>query len=97
MYGGSFDLDSGSFFEQYHVFSLVWTANKLTWLVDDEVYHEMALDDSANLAPFRESFFLIMNVAVGGNWPGYPDPADDDVVFPQEMIVDYIRIFQPID
>ena len=57
----------------------------------------MALDDSANLAPFRESFFLIMNVAVGGSWPGYPDPADDDVVFPQEMIVDYIRILQPID
>ena len=96
MYRGSFGLDSGSFFEQYR-FSLVWTADELTWLVDDEVYHEMALDDSANLAPFRESFFLIMNVAVGGNWPGYPDPADDGVVFPQEMIVDYIRIFQPSD
>ena len=57
----------------------------------------MALDDSANLAPFRKSFFLIMNVAVGGNWPGYPDPANDDVVFPQEMTVDYIRIFQPVE
>jgi len=97
MYGGAFDLESGSFFGEYHVFSLIWTADKLTWLVDDEVYHEMALDDSANLAPFRKSFFLIMNVAVGGNWPGYPDPANDDVVFPQEMVVDYIRIFQPVE
>ena len=97
MFGGAFDLESGSFFGEYHVFSLVWTADKLTWLVDDEVYHEMVLDDSANLAPFRKSFFLIMNVAVGGNWPGYPDPANDDVVFPQEMIVDYIRIFQPVE
>ena len=97
MFGKAFDLESGSFFGEYHVFSLIWTADKLTWLVDDEVYHEMALDDSANLAPFRKSFFLIMNVAVGGNWPGYPDPANDDVVFPQEMIVDYIRIFQPVE
>ena len=69
MYRGSFGLDSGSLFEQYR-FSLVWTADELTWLVDDEVYHEMALDDSANLAPFRESFFLIINVAVSGNWLG---------------------------
>ena len=97
MFGKAFDLESGSFFGEYHVFSLIWTADKLAWLVDDEVYHEMALDDSANLAPFRKSFFLIMNVAVGGNWPGYPDPANDDVVFPQEMIVDYIRIFQPVE
>jgi beta-glucanase (GH16 family) len=97
MFGKAFDLESGSFFGEYHVFSLIWTADKLTWLVDDEVYHEMALDDSANLAPFRKSFFLIMNVAVGGNWPGYPDPANDDLVFPQEMIVDYIRIFQPVE
>ena len=97
MFGKAFDLESGSFFGEYHVFSLIWTADKLTWLVDDEVYHEMVLDDSANLAPFRKSFFLIMNVAVGGNWPGYPDPANDDVVFPQEMIVDYIRIFQPVE
>ena len=67
MFGKAFDLESGSFFGEYHVFSLIWTADKLTWLVDDEVYHEMALDDSANLAPFRKSFFLIMNVAVGGN------------------------------
>ena len=96
-YGRAFDLDSGSFFGEYHVFSLIWTADKLTWLVDDQIYNEMTLNGSANLAPFREAFFFIMNVAVGGNWPGYPDPADNDVIFPQEMIVDYIRVFQPVN
>ena len=58
-YGRAFNLDSGSFFGEYHVFSLIWTADKLTWLVDDQIYNEMTLNGSANLAPFREAFSLL--------------------------------------
>jgi len=43
------------------------------------------------LSEFKENFFLIMNVAVGGNWPGNPDAT---TIFPQTMYVDYVRVFQ---
>jgi beta-glucanase (GH16 family) len=43
------------------------------------------------MAEFREKFFIIMNVAVGGNWPGAPDAT---TTFPQKMYVDYVRVFQ---
>jgi beta-glucanase (GH16 family) len=46
---------------------------------------------AADLAEFDERFFFIFNVAVGGNWPGNPDAT---TVFPQKMIVDYVRVFQ---
>ena len=55
-------------------------------------YYQFTIDDSASLAAFRKPFFLIFNVAVGGNWPGYPDDATS---FPQQMVVDYVRIFEP--
>jgi beta-glucanase (GH16 family) len=51
----------------------------------------MAINDSSSLAAFRKDFFFIFNIAVGGNWPQYPDAS---TVFPQRMVVDYVRVFQ---
>ena len=62
------------------------------WRVNNVPYYHFDIDDSASLAPFRQPFFLIFNIAVGGNWPGYPDAS---TTFPQKMIVDYVRIFEP--
>jgi beta-glucanase (GH16 family) len=45
----------------------------------------------ANMSAFKEKFFLIFNMAVGGNWPGNPDGT---TIFPQKMYVDYVRVFQ---
>ncbi len=80
-----------NFSQRFHVFSILWSANEITWLVDNEAYHTMALDNSVDLAPLREQFFLIFNVAVGGNWPGSPN---SNTQFPQRMLVDYVRVFQ---
>ena len=91
-FGGDYTLPNGIFNDQFHVFSIVWTQNRIEWLVDDVRYH--AIDTSpAGLSEFRNSFFFIFNIAVGGNWPGNPDGS---TVFPQRMIVDYIRVFQEI-
>jgi beta-glucanase (GH16 family) len=43
------------------------------------------------MSAFKEKFFLIFNMAVGGNWPGNPDAS---TIFPQKMYVDYVRVFQ---
>ena len=91
-YGGSTKLPDGQTLDSgFHVFSLTWDENQLNWYVDDILYHTMDIDDSPGLAAFREEFFLIVNVAVGGDWPG---PPNANTEFPQHMLVDYIRVFQ---
>jgi beta-glucanase (GH16 family) len=90
-YGNSYSLPSGSkFADEYHVFSIIWTENSIKWLVDDVQYSQISITP-AELAAFHENFFLIFNVAVGGNWPGSPDGS---TIFPQSMYVDYVRVFQ---
>lgn len=91
-YGGSTKLPPGQTLDSsFHVFSLTWDENQLNWFIDDILYHTMDIDDSPGLAAFREEFFLIVNVAVGGDWPG---PPNANTEFPQHMLVDYIRVFQ---
>ncbi len=87
----SYDLASGTFSDAFHVFSIVWDEQKVVWYVDDIKYHEIDITP-APLSEFREEFFFILNVAVGGNWPGSPNASTQ---FPQRMVVDYIRVFQP--
>ena len=87
-YGGPNSLSSGRFADEFHVFSIVWTSSSIVWLRDDIQYKSI---DITNLSAFHNDFFFIFNVAVGGNWPGSPDPS---TIFPQTMIVDYVRVFQ---
>jgi len=86
----STNLTSGDFSDKFHVFSIVWDKNTITWYVDNQ---EFKIFTNTSIAgyPFNNSFFFILNVAVGGNWPG---PPDETTVFPQEMVVDYVRVFQ---
>jgi beta-glucanase (GH16 family) len=91
-HGGSYTLSSGDFSGSFHVFSLEWDASKLTFLVDDVSYYTVnKADVVVGTYPFDKPFFFIMNVAVGGNWPGNPNSS---TTFPQRMIVDYVRVFQ---
>jgi beta-glucanase (GH16 family) len=86
----SYTLSSGIFNDKFHVFSIVWTASRITWYVDDVEFN--AIDTTPEgLSEFRAKFFFIFNVAVGGKWPGSPDATTS---FPQHMVVDYIRVFQ---
>ena len=89
-YGNSYSLTSGKFADEFHVFSVVWDANSIKWFMDDIQYSQLDVTP-AELSEFQEKFFLILNVAVGGNWPGSPDAT---TIFPQSMYVDYVRVFQ---
>jgi beta-glucanase (GH16 family) len=88
--GSSNSLSNGRFNDEFHVFSIVWDTNSIKWYRDNIQYHVLNTTP-ADLAEFDERFFFIFNVAVGGNWPGNPDAT---TVFPQKMIVDYVRVFQ---
>ncbi|MGE4290200.1 MAG: family 16 glycosylhydrolase [Salinivirgaceae bacterium] len=89
--GGSNTLSEGTFADAYHVFTLIWDAYSMKWYVDDVLFHQIDITPS-HMSEFHAPHFFIFNVAVGGNWPGYPDAS---TLFPQKMRVDYIRVFQP--
>jgi beta-glucanase (GH16 family) len=83
-------LPTGTFNDKFHVFTMEWTDTYIKWFVDDVQYN--VIDTSpGGLEAFRKDYFFIMNLAVGGNWPGAPNSL---TVFPQYLIVDYIRVFQ---
>ena len=78
--------------DQFHLFSLEWKQDQIKWYVDDVLYSTINKADLGGLNyPFNEKFFLIINLAVGGNFSGNPDAS---TLFPQWLIVDYIRVYQ---
>lgn len=82
----------GDFTEAFHVFTILWEKDKIEWLVDDKKFYQITANDMEGMPyPFNKPQFFLINLAVGGNWPGYPD---ETTVFPQRYIVDYIRVFQ---
>ncbi|MCH7409878.1 glycoside hydrolase family 16 protein [Belliella sp. DSM 111904] len=89
--GGKKTLPAGAkLADNFHVYSIIWDESKITWLLDDVVYHEDNISP-ASMDEFRAPFFFIINLAIGGNWPGSPDSS---TIFPQQLAVDYVRVFQ---
>jgi beta-glucanase (GH16 family) len=88
-YGGP----SGSLdFSQYHVYAVEWDASAIRWYVDGSKFHEVNIAGGVNgTSEFHAPFFLLFNLAVGGNWPGSPDAS---TVFPHRMQVDYVRVYR---
>jgi len=89
-YGASSKLSGGIYNDEFHVFSIEWDETQIKWLRDDVVFNTMDITP-AYLSEFNQPFWFILNIAVGGNWPGSPNMS---TVFPQYMLVDYIRVFQ---
>ncbi|HTL67926.1 MAG TPA: glycoside hydrolase family 16 protein [Lacunisphaera sp.] len=80
------------FCDAYHVFAVDWSPGRVAFSCDGAVYHTRSPADlpAGTRWVFDDGpFFLILNVAIGGHWPGYPD---DSTVFPQEMRIDYVRV-----
>ncbi len=87
---GSYSLSRDDFSQKFHVFSLVWDRNRIEWFVDNQPFKTFDKGNIGNY-PFNAPFFFILNVAVGGIWPGNPDGT---TVFPQQMTIDYVRVYQ---
>lgn len=89
-YGESYTLSSGILADEFHVFSMEWDDQRIVSYIDDIQYFAIDITPSF-LSEFHNNFFIIMNVAVGGIWPGSPNAT---TVFPQTMEVDYVRVYQ---
>jgi beta-glucanase (GH16 family) len=81
------------FADDFHVFAIEWDAQAIRWYVDGTLYETRTPADLPAGArwAFDHPFFLLLNVAVGGNWPGSPDGT---TTFPQEMLVDWVRVYR---
>lgn len=77
--------------DSFHVFAVEWTPTEIRWYMDGQQFHTVTPATVPGEWVFDHDFFLILNVAVGGYWPGYPDAT---TVFPQRMTVDYVRVYQ---
>lgn len=91
--GEEYRLENGTFADEFHVFSVQWTEDCIQFLVDGKVYSGPYTRSSLlpTTWPFDQDFYLILNIAVGGNLPGNPGA---NTLFPQTMEVDYVRVYQ---
>ncbi len=86
-------LDGAPFGAAEHVYAVEWEPGEIRWYVDGRLYQTRKPSDLPATARwvFDHDMFLLLNVAVGGNWPGSPDQS---TIFPQEMLVDYVRVYR---
>jgi beta-glucanase (GH16 family) len=77
----------------YHTYSIEWDSMQIRWLVDTTEYWKGDIWDTAHdhTQAFHKPFFIILNLAIGGDWPQSPDST---TVFPDTMFVDYVRVYQ---
>ncbi|MDR3691827.1 MAG: glycoside hydrolase family 16 protein [Fimbriimonas sp.] len=89
--GGHIDFPS-SLSRGFHTYAVEWEPNRIRWFVDDRRYFTVTPNEIRKQKwVFDQPFFIIMNLAIGGYWPGYPDATTQ---FPQRMIVDYVRAYK---
>lgn len=86
----AYELEEGRFADAFHVFELEWTPEHLIWRVDGEEYARADISSSER-TEFHHDHFLLLNMAIGGTWAGRPV---DSTVFPQFMLVDWVRVYQ---
>lgn len=92
--GGPFELPAGQrFADEFHVFAVEWEPAAIRFYVDDHLYKTITPSDlpKGTKWVYKHPFFLLLNVAVGGGWPGNPDASTS---FPQTMLVDYVRVYR---
>jgi hypothetical protein len=90
--GGGYTLPGGqAFADAYHTFAIDWSPDRITWSVDGNVYQTRTPADLGGRQWVfnNRPFFIILNLAVGGYWPGDPDGSTQ---FPQQLLVDYVRV-----
>jgi beta-glucanase (GH16 family) len=91
--GAPFPIKRGRFADKFHVFAVEWEPGEIRFYVDKHLYKTIT---PANLPAgtkwvYDTPFYMLLNVAVGGGWPGYPDETSK---FPQTMQVDYVRVYK---
>ncbi|KAA3658753.1 MAG: glycoside hydrolase family 16 protein [Calditrichaeota bacterium] len=86
-----YDIIGGRFDNSFHLFAIEWEKDEIRFYVDDKPYHIITPDDLSGEWVFDHPFYIILNLAVGGNYVGWPN---ENTVFPQALLVDYVRVYE---
>ena len=87
----TYALPNSRFDTDFHIFGVEWDENYINFYVDDVLYNQITPSEVTGDWVFNNPFYIILNMAVGGNYPGAPN---SETPFPQEMLVDYVRVYQ---
>ena len=91
-YGGPTILPAGQTVSDWHTYAVQWTPEQISWQIDGRTTESLTRSQVAGAAwVFDHPFYLLLNMAVGGDWPGAPDGA---TAFPATMLVDYVRVYE---
>ncbi|WP_241385397.1 glycoside hydrolase family 16 protein [Rhodococcus sp. CH91] len=91
-FGAEHILPPGQSVTDWHTYGIEWSPDRIAWQVDGETTRVLTREEAGSGWVFDQPFFLLINLAVGGEWPGSPD---SDTEFPARMLVDHIRVYQP--
>lgn len=89
--GKPYVLDNDRFDTGFHIFGIEWGPEYINFYVDDDLYSQITPEDVPGEWVFDDSFYIILNMAVGGTLPGAPNA---ETKFPQTMLVDYVRVYE---
>jgi beta-glucanase (GH16 family) len=89
----SYSLKAGRFADRFHIFAVEWDSDQISFFVDGNAYFTVtrAAVEQRGKWVYDHPFYLLLNVAVGGNWSGNPDGSS---TYPQSLLVDYVRVYQ---
>jgi beta-glucanase (GH16 family) len=87
----SSSVSRGGLSDGFHTYAANWQPNSIDFLIDDQVYYTVQRSWGGDWPFADHNFFIILNLAVGGNWPGNPDGSTQ---FPQEFVIDYVRVYE---
>jgi len=98
---GTYKLPEGNFHDEFHVFAVEWDPGEMRFYCDNELYYtekewftkRNGFDEMTYPAPYDQPYYMILNVAVGGSWVGYPD-ATTEFNEKAQMVVDYVKVYQ---
>jgi beta-glucanase (GH16 family) len=89
----SYALTNGRFDADFHLYAIEWDQDKIDFFVDDFLYQRIERKDVPGEWVYDQPFFILLNVAVGGNYVGFPTP---QTPFPQKMTIDYVKVYQEV-
>lgn len=90
----SYGLANGRFDTDFHIFAVEWDEDKIDFFVDEYLYQRIEQKDVPGDWVYNQPFHILLNVAVGGNYVGFPTA---QTPFPQKMIIDYVKVYQEVN
>ncbi|WP_235298676.1 glycoside hydrolase family 16 protein [Portibacter marinus] len=90
----SYGLQKARFDTDFYIYAIEWGGDYIDFFVNDDLYQRITPEDVTGEWVYDHPFFIILNVAVGGNYVGFPT---DQTVFPQTMLVDYVRVYSAVE